>query len=117
MAGAAALLLATSLAGCTHVSRALTYPFDDPIMDVSWYRPLERVRGGRAPALASAAPSATGMPAEALYQAARHARRMESCALLVLHRRRVILERYWCGAWPETRTNANSQVRALGGSA
>ncbi len=113
IAGAAALLLTAPFAGCMFMSRALTYPFEDPVMDVTWYRPMERVRGGRAPALAPAAPSVTGMPEGALDRASRYARRMESCALLVLHRRRVILERYWCGAGPETRPNAMSMAKGV----
>jgi len=93
--------------------RALTYPFDDPVMDAAWYEPTERVRGRRAQPLPRAARGARRVPTAALVRAVRYARDRGACALLVLHRRQVVFEQYWCGAGAATRPNAMSMAKAV----
>ncbi|MFQ4139511.1 serine hydrolase domain-containing protein [Nodosilinea sp. PGN35] len=93
-------------------ARSLTYP-DRPITSTEWYQPQQLVPGAapQAPPLARA--ETTEIPPEALQRAIDFAERQNSVALLVMHRDRLVLERYWQGHTAEAPVNSMSMAKTL----
>ena len=67
----------------------------------SFYQPTTAVGGSAAPFFPAAAPDELTLSAAALEDAAAYAEAHNSAALLVLHRGRLQLERYWQGIGPK----------------
>lgn len=109
----ALLLLALTLAGCGAARRAWDYPFADPIFDLAWYRPSERVAGAPGTPLPLLDPAQSPFAPFALERAVALAREQRSCALLVLYRGKVALERYWCGLSASSRANGMSMAKTV----
>ncbi len=99
--------------GCTFVKRALTWPGLDPLLDEDWYEPCDRVAGDRVEDLPTEDPGRVRIPAHALLRLTAYAEQQNSCALLVLHRGRIVLEKYWCGMKPDSRVNAWSMSKTV----
>ena len=93
------------------VGRSLTYP-DRPITSAAWYQPQQVVPGVGAPVPLARADT-TEIPAEALQTAVDFAEQQNSVALLVMHRDRLVLERYWQGHTDADRVNSMSMVKTL----
>lgn len=91
----------------------MTYPHSDPLLAVDWYKPVESVWGIRGTPLPRESPGKAEIPSRALATVTRYAGRMNSCALLVLHRGVVVLEKYWCGLNPASRPNAMSMTKTV----
>lgn len=94
---------------CGPTARALSYAGIDPILDTDWYRPRAWVRGAPGDPLATA--REPSVPADVLATASAYAARMNSCALLVAHRGRLVLERYACGLDARSRPNGMSLAK------
>ncbi|HIK45586.1 MAG TPA: serine hydrolase [Leptolyngbyaceae cyanobacterium M65_K2018_010] len=97
--------------------RALSYPAR-PATTVAWYQPQQPVPGVKQPSAlpTSSSPPETGpgdIPAAALQRASDFAAAQNSVALLVLHRDRLVLERYWQGHRPDQPVNSMSMVKTL----
>lgn len=96
-------------------TRSLSYP-DRPITSLDWYRPRYPVPGNPTPP-----PWTVVAPTEApgelspavLEEVAAFAEAQNSVALLVLHRDRLIFERYWQGQGPEDAVNGMSMTKNL----
>ncbi|WP_083887109.1 serine hydrolase domain-containing protein [Nodosilinea nodulosa] len=94
------------------LGRSLTYP-DRPITAANWYRPRQAVAGvgPQAPPLELA--TNTEIPQKSLKTALDFAEAQNSVALLVMHRDRLVLERYWQGQKASDRVNSMSMVKTL----
>jgi CubicO group peptidase (beta-lactamase class C family) len=109
------LLLGTllGLSGCHAFGRAVTYLRIDPILHVGWYHPWESVPGDPSAHLKVASPGEHPYRAAVLEAAWRDARQRRSCALLVLHEGRIVLERYACGLGPSSLLNTMSLSKTV----
>ncbi len=107
---ALALLLAP---GCTMTRRALSWPNLDPVLEEDWYEPRDRVAGDLRAKLPTAKAEDGELPAEALGKMISYARAQNSCALLVVRRGRILLERYWCGMDHRSKVNAWSMAKTV----
>jgi CubicO group peptidase (beta-lactamase class C family) len=84
----------------------------------AFYQPVARIDGGgRGAFFPAAAPGATTIDPAALQAAAQWAEANNTVALLVLHRGRVQLERYWQGASAEAPFSGRAMSRSLVGLA
>ncbi|MFH2010962.1 MAG: serine hydrolase [bacterium] len=110
---AAALAALAALPACTFLNRGFTYARIDPILDVGWYAPSEFVVGNPGTPLPTDTDEDTTLPRQALLRVTDYARRMKSCALLVLHHGRIVLERYWCGRTRASRYQTQSLAKPV----
>jgi CubicO group peptidase (beta-lactamase class C family) len=96
-------------------TRSLSYP-DRPITSADWYQPRYPVLGSPTPPPWTVA-APTGEPGElsleVLEEVAAFAEEQNSVALLVLHRDRLVFERYWQGHGPEIPVNGMSMTKNL----
>jgi len=96
-------------------TRSLSYP-DRPITSVDWYQPRYPVPGNPAPPPWTVAVP-TDDPGElspaVLEDIAAFAEAQNSMALLVLHRDRLVFERYWQGQGPDSPVNGMSMTKNL----
>jgi CubicO group peptidase (beta-lactamase class C family) len=85
----------------------------------SFYAPVARIgeHAGPHPLAAAAAPGDRTIAPEALAAAAQWAEEHETVALLVMHRGRLQLERYWQGMTPDTLFSGRAMSRSLLGFA
>jgi CubicO group peptidase (beta-lactamase class C family) len=93
------------------LGRSLTYP-DRPITSADWYQPQQVVPGIDAPVPLARADN-TEIPADALQTAVDFAEQQNSVALLVMHRDRLVLERYWQGHTAAAPVNSMSMAKTL----
>jgi len=98
----------------TFLGRLVTFPHDAPITSVSWYEPLETVRGNPAAPIPMAAAGEGGRIARAaLDQAVAWAGKRNTVALLVVRDGAVELERYFHGWSADQPTNSYSMAKTL----
>lgn len=81
----------------------------------SFYQPVVRIGGRAAAEIPGAEPAAPSIGPAALQQAAIWAEANNSVALLVAHRGRLVLERYWQGMQPDQLFSARAMSRSLAG--
>lgn len=96
-------------------TRSLSYP-SRPITSADWYRPRYPVPGNPTPPpwTVVTPPEAPGELSPAvLEEVAAFAEAQNSVALLVLHRDRLVFERYWQGHGPEDAVNGMSMTKNL----
>lgn len=99
--------------GCTMSRRALSWPSLDPVLDVDWYVPRDRVPGDPTANLPTAKLADVELPVPALARMIAYAAEQESCALLVVHHGQIVLERYWCGMDRRSKVNAWSMAKTV----
>ncbi len=93
---------------------ALTQPWDGGEWPQEFFQPVATIDGGGQGAFfPAAAPEGGSIDPAALEAAARWAEDNNSVALLVLHRGRLQLERYWQGASADTLFSGDAMVRSL----
>jgi CubicO group peptidase (beta-lactamase class C family) len=97
----------------TYLSRILTYPKETPVTSVQWYKPMEVIRGGPGSALPVARPDEVEVAPEALEKAAAWAEKKNSSALLVLHKDRIVFEKYWRGHDANAQSNSMSMAKSV----
>lgn len=93
--------------------RVISLPPDLGEWPESFYQPRVSIDGGDRAWFPVAAPDALTIEAAALDEAARWAESRNSVALLVLHRGRVQLERYWQGMTAEQLYSGRAMSRSL----
>ncbi len=96
-------------------TRSLSYP-DRPITTANWYRPQYPVPGQPTPPpwIGVEPTGETGeLSPEVLEEVAAFAEAQNSVALLVLHRDRLVFERYWQGHGPDSPVNGMSMTKNL----
>ena len=81
----------------------------------SFYQPVVRIGGSAAAAVPAADPAMPSIDPAALQQAAAWAEANNSVALLVAHRGKLVLERYWQGMQAEQLFSARATSRSLSG--
>ncbi|TVQ08829.1 MAG: class C beta-lactamase-related serine hydrolase [Leptolyngbya sp. DLM2.Bin27] len=91
--------------------RSLTYP-KNPITAAHWYQPQQTVPGVRSPVPLAKAETTEISPV-ALQTAVEFAEMQNSVALLVMHRDRIVLEKYWQGHQASDPVNSMSMVKTL----
>ena len=91
------------------INRGLTYP-DDPVTRVGWYTPMETIPGGAEVPLSTAK---TQISQAALDQIENYAQEHNSSALLVMHRDKIVLEKYWRGHHQAAYTNSMSLAKTV----
>jgi CubicO group peptidase (beta-lactamase class C family) len=79
----------------------------------SFYQPTTPVSGSNGPFFPASAPGDLTIGAAALEEAATYADAHNSAALLVLHRGRVQLERYWQGIGPDSLFSGRAMTRSM----
>lgn len=85
-------------------------PYEPP----EWYYwPDAVIAGSDGPFLPAAAPGKSTIPQAALEQMADWAKARKSNALIVVHRGKVLLERYWNGTTPTTLLNGRAITRSV----
>ena len=93
----------------TLLRRMITYP-EDFITNVDWYEPLETVKG-QSSQLSIA--SSSSIPQTSLDKISAYAQTQNSSALLVMHRGKLILEKYWGDFTPTSRSNSMSLSKTI----
>lgn len=96
-------------------TRSLSYP-DRPATSVDWYQPRYPVPGNPTPppwTVVAPTDEPGELSPEVLEEVADFAENQNSVALLVLHRDRLIFERYWQGHGPESPVNGMSMTKNL----
>ncbi|MGL5075279.1 MAG: serine hydrolase domain-containing protein, partial [Waterburya sp.] len=91
------------------IYQKIIYP-DSFIKDVDWYKPLATIKGK-----ASALPVATSssIPQESLNKIATYAQEKNSYALLVIHKGKIVSERYWEGFTSTSTSNSMSMSKTI----
>lgn len=79
----------------------------------SWYEPLETVPGHYTTPLPVASPAEVAIDPAALEGAAEYAREHHSDALLVMHRGKLVFERYWNGKSADSLSGAHSMTKTM----
>jgi len=104
----------------TYLSRALTYP-KNPVTNVDWHKPKERIAGGTGWELPTARADEIDIAPDAIAKAADYCERKSSSAFLVVHRDKIVAERYWGGcnrrSWTTSMSMAKTVVALLVGIA
>ncbi len=100
----------------TYWKRLFTVPMDEMVTAVDWYGPLEVLSGSALSADLPRGPAASITPA-ALEAAIAYGTETESVALLVYHQGQLVLEHYWPGFAPDTRTDPASMHKSVLGMA
>lgn len=93
----------------TFLRRLLTYP-DNPITNVDWYQPGEKVAGN--PAELPKAKSNL-IDRTSLAEINAYAQTANSSALLVIHRGKLVWEQYWQGFTPTSTSNSMSMSKTI----
>lgn len=96
-------------------TRSLSYP-DRPATTADWYRPRYPVPGNPTPPPWTVVEPMDGpgeLSPEVLEEVATFAEAQNSVALLVLHRDRLVFERYWQGHGPDSPVNGMSMTKNL----
>jgi hypothetical protein len=107
LAGGLGVIGGTAIAlNWTFLSRLVTYP-ENSITNADWYKPLAKVKGN--PAAIPVATS-TSIPEDSLNKISAYAQAHNSSALLVLHKEKIVLERYWRGFTPTSTSNSMSFI-------
>jgi CubicO group peptidase (beta-lactamase class C family) len=96
----------------TYWKRLFTAPMDEMVTAVDWYGPLEALSGSAPTAELPAGPAVSITPA-ALQAAIAYGTETESVSLLVYHRGQLVLEHYWPGFGPDTRTDPASMHKSV----
>lgn len=104
-------ILASMSVGCTAIHRAQTYPKDDEITRVSWYRPTEAVPGRDTGAFPNETHPA--IAAEALEAVRKYCADRRTTGLLVLHDGKTALEWYADGYDATSTTNSMSMAKTV----
>ena len=117
LAGAVLVLMGLAVAVVvvsewTYIDRMRHHPAD-PITNVAWYVPKEKVPGVGSVSLPVAPPEATTIDPAALEDAARLADAKNSSALLIVHDDRIVMERHWRGHSPGDWTNSASMAKTI----
>lgn len=94
--------------------QAATYPAT-PILSTDWYRPMATISGDPQQPLPVATTPDPDIPPAALQAVETYAAERNSTALLVLHRDRIILEKYWQGTDAQFISNGMSMTKTLVG--
>ncbi|HEV3120582.1 MAG TPA: hypothetical protein VGY53_01700, partial [Isosphaeraceae bacterium] len=81
----------------TYLDRLFTYPTDTEVTDVAWYEPKELVLGAPGDDFPEEEFKETDLAPEAIERAASWAAQKNSSALLILHKGKLVAERYWKG--------------------
>ncbi|HEV3167441.1 MAG TPA: serine hydrolase [Isosphaeraceae bacterium] len=115
--GALFVVLIVALGGLiawqwTFINRIRHFPAN-PVTDVAWYTPKERVPGGDGTPLPRARPEEIRIAPEALKAVAKLADAKNASALLVLHDDQVVLEEHWRGHRPGDPTNSMSMAKTI----
>ncbi len=97
----------------TYYGRIATIFFIDPVKDVDWYEPLERVSGNPGPPLPQAEPSERTISESAWQTARAYAEETESVALVVWHRGVIQYEYYGPGFDRTSRTDPASMHKSV----
>ncbi len=95
------------------IQRYWNRPTDIGEWPASFYQPAVPIPGGNAPFFEIAADAQRTIAAAVLQQAAEYAQAHNSAALLVLHRGRVQMERYWQGIGPDTLFSGRAMTRSM----
>ena len=95
------------------VTRMLTYPGETAVTAVDWYTPKAIVPGRPGTPVPVAVGEEAGFTAAALDSIVEYAGQNNSAALLVLHRGRIALEKYWEGHSAQSTTNAMSMAKTV----
>ena len=116
-----ALALATLLGShWTYIQRIRHYPAK-PVTDVGWYEPKLKVPGGAISDIPVAAPSERQIEDAAISNAVNYAEQKNSAALLIVHRGKIVVERYWQGQqtnrWADSASMAKTVTALLIGMA
>lgn len=95
----------------TLLSRVLTYP-NHSITNVDWCKPLAKVKGNP-----TVIPVATdkSIPQKSLNKISAYAQARNSSALLVIHKSKIVLERYWQGFTATSTFNSMSMSKTVVG--
>lgn len=93
----------------TYLRRVATHP-DNSITDVNWYKPLVTVKGKPA---ALPVANEDSIAEDSLNKISAYARSHNSSALLVMHRGKLVLERYWRGSTPNSTSNSMSMSKTI----
>lgn len=91
-----------------HLSRLLTYPFDNPITQVNWYSPLEKVEGLPGPGFPSAR-----KPVPAAKEFVEFIEETRTASLLVVERGQIIFEEYGQDFDENSMTNSMSMMKSI----
>ena len=93
--------------------RWLEWPDDPGKWSAELYQPSAPIPGGNGPFFPIAGPDELTIPAPVLEEAAEYAQSHNSAALLVLHRGRLQLERYWQGIDGDTLSSVRAMTRSM----
>ena len=111
----AAVLLAIAaivLSDPVYWKRLVTAPLDGDVSAVDWYAPVEEMPG--APLRADLSTAQTpSIARSALDEAMAYGSETDSVALLVFHQGQLLLEHYWPGYGPDTRTDPASMHKSI----
>lgn len=95
----------------TFLQRAMTYPEHADITTPEWYEPKAKVAGNFTEALPTA--DSLTISEAALNELADYVGAQNSTALLVMHKGKLVLEKYWEGSDAETTSNSMSMVKTI----
>jgi CubicO group peptidase (beta-lactamase class C family) len=96
----------------TYLSRALTYP-KNPVTNVDWHQPKEKIAGREGRKLPTARAEETEIAPDALAKAADYCEQKFSAAFLVVHRDKIVAERYWGGCNQRSWTTSMSMAKTV----
>lgn len=97
----------------TLLQRAMSYPAATEITSADWYEPLAKIEGNFSTPLPTA--DSMTIQAAALKQLSDYAEERNSSALLVMHRDKILLEKYWRDKNAESKSNSMSMAKTIVG--
>ena len=99
----------TVVSNWTFLRRLITYP-KDPITNVEWYQPLEKIEGQPVEL-----PQATSnaIARDTFEEISTYAQSTNSSAFLVMHRGNLVWERYWGDFTPTSTSNSMSMSKTI----
>lgn len=95
------------------LKRYFTYSGDPLVLPMSWYEPLDPIKGNADDSLPDAGMGQLTISQRALDEVATYAEEQGSQALIVIHKGVVQLEQYWNGADRNTRFNPQSMSKSV----
>ena len=102
----------TIIPNLTFIRRLLTYP-EDPITNTDWYQPLITVPGNPKELTQVSQQRNNSISQDSLNKISNYAEANNSSALLVLHRKKLVLERYWSGFTADSTFNSMSMSKTI----
>lgn len=96
----------------TFLSRALTYP-KNPVFSVDWYSPMEVVKGSSDQTTSLDSTKTDLIPPKVLREIENYAQEHNSSSLLILHKGKLITEKYWKGHERDSLSNSMSMSKTI----